>query len=296
MMEQLDMSCIGLFLFQNSDCNCDPSDHHSEVLSRTSSQESLCTAETSAEWQPTPQIQHRLYYLNNFLRMATEGRVSPVRSQCQSDVRTMSSRTQRYYRKKAGQAIEAVLGSIAPGNASWLNQQVMQRRTRLQAAEGIVEDTLVARLVILYEEAANWYTRQQILSLFVTDYSKTELLALLPGLSKWRIDAARKHAFQAKPGQPIDPPKITRCRLDAVKVDHFLDFLSSPSFLQDVAYGTRTLKLESGQSLEIPNLVRTVISSHLVRMYLNFCVESNFEPLGRSTLFNIIKVWITKCL
>ena len=178
--------------------------------------------------------------------MATEGRVSPVRSQCQSDILSMSSRTQRHYRKKAEQAIESVLESIAPGNASWLYQEVMQRRTRLQAAEGIVEDALVARLVILYEEAAYWYTRQQILSLFVTDYSKTELLALLPGLSKWRIDEARKYAFPTKPGQPIDPPRITRCRLDAVKVDHFLDFLSSPSFLQDVAYGTRTLKLESG--------------------------------------------------
>ena len=29
------------------------------------------------------------------------------------------------------------------------------------------------------------------------------------------------------------------------------------SFLQDVAYGTTTLKLESGESLEIPNMVRT---------------------------------------
>lgn len=133
------------FLFQNSDCNSDPSDHHSEVLLRMPSQESLGTAETSAEWQPTPQIQHRLYYLNNFLRMATEGRVSPVRSQCQSDVLTMSSRTQRYSRKTAGQAIEAVLESIAPGNASWLNQQVIPWRSRLQAAEGIVKDTLVAR-------------------------------------------------------------------------------------------------------------------------------------------------------
>ena len=228
--------------------------------------------------------------------MATEGRVSPVRSQCQSDILTMSSRTQRYYQKRAEQAIEGVLESIAPENASWLYQQVMQWRTRFKAAKGIVEATLVARLVILYEEAAYWYTRQQILSLFVTDYSKTELLALIPGLSKWRIDEARKHAFQTKPGQPIDPPRITRYRLDAVKVDHFLDFLSSPSFLQDVAYGTRTLKLENGQSLEIPNMVRTVISSHLVRMYLNFCVESNFEPLRCSTLFNIIKVWIIKRL
>ena len=217
-----------------------------------------------------------------------------MRSQCQSDVLTMSSRTQRYYREKAEQAIEGVLEPIAPGNASWLYQQVFQRRTRLQAAEGIVEDTLVARLAILNEEAAYWYTRQQILSLFVTDYSKTELLALFPGLSKWRIDEARKHAFQTKPGQPNDPPRITRCRLNALKVDHFLDFLSSPSCLQDVAYGTRTLELESGQSLEIPHVVRTVISSHLVRMYLNFCVESNFEPLRRSTLFNIIKVCILK--
>ena len=86
--------------------------------------------------------------------MATEGRVSPVRSQCQSEVLTMSSRTQRYYRKKAEQAIEGVLKSIAPGNVSWLYQQVIQRRTRLQMAEGIVEATLVCRLVILYEEAA----------------------------------------------------------------------------------------------------------------------------------------------
>ena len=201
----------------------------------------------------------------------------------------MSSRTQRYYRKKAEEAIEGVLESIAPGNVSWLYKRVLQRRTRFQVAEGIVEDKLVARLLILYEEAAYWYTRQQILSVFVTNYSKTELLALIPGLSKWTIDEARKHACQTKLGQPIDPPKITRCRLDAVKVDHLF---SSPSFLQDVVYGTRTLELESAQSLKIPNVVCTIISSHLLCMYLNFCVESNFEPLRHSTLFNIIKVCI----
>ena len=104
--------------------------------------------------------------------MATEGTVSPVRSQCQSDVLTMSSRSQRYYRKKAEQAIEGVLESIGPGNASWLYQQVMQWHIRLQAAEGIVKDTMVARLVILYEEAAYWFTRQQNPLLFVTDLLK----------------------------------------------------------------------------------------------------------------------------
>ena len=57
------------------------------------------------------------------------------------------------------------------------------------------EKTLLSRLVNLYNEATNWYTRQQILSVFVGDYSKTELLNFMPGLTKWRIDEARKHAF-----------------------------------------------------------------------------------------------------
>lgn len=127
-------------------------------------------------------------------------------------------------------------------------------------------------------------------SLFAGDYSKTELLQMIPGLTKWRIDEARKHAFKNKPGQPIEPPTLQRTRLDPVKVDHFLDFISSPSFLQDVAYGTRNLKLSTGEKIEIPSVVRTVISSRLVQLYLKYCAESAFEPLRRSTLFSIIKV------
>ena len=68
--------------------------------------------------------------------MANEGRVSPVRSQCQCDLLTMSSTTQRYYRKKAEQAIEGVLESIAPGNASWLYHQVMQRPDSFTSGRG----------------------------------------------------------------------------------------------------------------------------------------------------------------
>ena len=195
-----------------------------------SSQESAQECETSQEWQPTPQVEHKLQSLNNFVRRTSDRSVSPVRSQCKSHVLTISASTQRY-------------------------------------------------------------NRQQILPLFAGDYSKTELLQMIPGLTKWRIDEARKHAFKNKPGQPIEPPILQRTRLDPVKVDHFLDFISSPPpFLQDVAYGTRNLKLSTGEKIEIPSVVRTVISSRLVQMYLKYCAESAFEPLRRSTLFSIIKV------
>ena len=152
------------------------------------------------------------------------------------------------------------------------------------------EESPVSRLVTLYNEANPWYTQQQILSLFAGDYTKTELLQLVPGLTKFRIDEARKHALKTKPGQLIQPTIITRTRLDPVKVDHFLDFISSPSFLQGVAYGTKKLKLSSGQKIEIPNVVRTVISSRLIQLYQTYYVETSFKPLGRSTLFNILKV------
>ena len=83
---------------------------------------------------------------------------------------------------------------------------------------------------------------------------------------------------------------MQRCRLDPVKVDHFLDFISSPTFLQDVAYGTKTLKLSSGEKIEIPNVVRTVVASRLIQLYQAYCKEYEFAPLGQSTLFNIVKV------
>ena len=129
----------------------------------------------------------------------------------------------------------------------------------------------------------------QILSLFTGDYSKTELLQLVPGLTKFRIDEARKHVYRTKPGQLIETPSITRSRRDPIKVDHFLDFISSPSYIQDVACGTKTLKLSNGEKMEIPNVVRTAISSRLIHLYHTYCMETNFKPLGRSTLFNILK-------
>ena len=206
---------------------------------------------------------------------------------------TISSSTRRYYGKKAEQVVDSVLKAIAPGNSSWLLQQVSTRNQSGCTVSGAAEeDSLVARLVTLYNEAISWNTQQQMLSLFAGDYSKTELLQLVPGLTKFRIDEARKHAFQTKHGEPIEPPTNTRTRLDPTKVDQFLDFVSSPSFLQDVAYGTKTLKLSSGEKIDIPNVVRTVISSRLILLYQAYCSESGFTPLGRSTLSNSLKVWM----
>ena len=69
-------------------------------------------------------------------------------------------------------------------------------------------------------------------------------------------------------------------------MDHFLDFISSPIYTQDVAFGTRKLKLSSGEHIEIPNVVRTVINSRMINLYQAYCREVEFTPLGKSTLLD----------
>ena len=86
---------------------------------------------------------------------------------------------------------------------------------------------------------------------------------------------------------------VVRYGLDGEKVDHFLDFVSSPHYLQDVAYGTRKLKMSTGESIKVSDIVRTVISSRMVKLYQSYCCEVDFYLLGRSMLFSILKVKCT---
>ena len=57
-----------------------------------------------------------------------------------------------------------------------------------------------------------------------------------------------------------------------------------------MSYGTRQLQLESGEQIMMPNIVRTVTRSTMIEQYFKHCSDENFDPLGRSTLFQILKV------
>ena len=58
----------------------------------------------------------------------------------------------------------------------------------------------------------------------------------------------------------------------------------------DVACGTRKLKLDSGQTLTMPNIIRNVTRSTLIQQYFKHCEEEEMEPLSRATLFRVLEV------
>ncbi|CAB4003483.1 Hypothetical predicted protein [Paramuricea clavata] len=109
-------------------------------------------------------------------------------------------------------------------------------------------------------------------------------------ITDWQIKRARAHARECGPGFAVEKSTSHRVRLNKVQVDHFIDFINKPFFYQDVAYGTRTFQMDSGATLKMPNVIRTVTRSTMIDQYLMFCKEENVEPLGRTTLFRILQV------
>lgn len=252
-------------------------------------QQTLSLSLNETEYIPTPQTNYKLHCLNRNITTLSEGRVSPVRFQLQQNINDVSKTTQRYIKRKAYQVVQTSLECIAPTQSGELLDLITTPITTDDNATDKVMETLIS----LYDKAASRQTKLTLLSIFVQHFTKTQLQEMIPGLTIWRIDEARKHAAcEEKLPCENDKAPVIRYRLDEEKVDHFIDFISSPIFLQDVAYGTRKLKLSSGEEIEIPNMVRTVINSRMVKLYKSYCNETNFTPLGQSTLLAILKVLI----
>ena len=75
---------------------------------------------------------------------------------------------------------------------------------------------------------------------------------------------ARLHARKRGPGSNVPKVFSHRVRLGTGKVDHFMDFVNRPYFHQDVAFGTRTLTLDGGGKITMPNVIRTVTRSTMI--------------------------------
>ena len=108
--------------------------------------------------------------------------------------------------------------------------------------------------------------------------------------AKSSLHKQKKNAKIVGAGMTIEKTPFHRARIDLAQLSRFLSFVDQPFFYQDVAYGTRNLKLESGEKLVMPNVVRTVGRSTMIELYFKQCRQEEFFPLGRSTLYRILKV------
>ena len=268
-----------------------------DTLSSQSSQSTLPEKEISI-WLDEKEEQHvKRQTLNDTVSTLTDGRVSPLLSTLNTEWDDISSTQQKYYTRKAREIVAATLSVVSPGQEEALWESL--RREPILENEGTsakkrkyfdVKSDLIDGLIEAHNQAQSWQTKRQILSLFANDFSRLELQKMIPGLSKWRIDQARNHATETGKGQPILEKPIYRARIETAKVDHFLDYISRPELLQDVAFGTKTLKLDSGERVIIPAVVRTLIPSRIIQQYICYCKQEQFQPASETSLYRILDV------
>ena len=191
--------------------------------------------------------------------------------------------------EKATKACEVICSVIAPKDGEKLFQAIRQ-----PTANDLDEPTedLIA-LMSAYRDAMTKNVKIQILSIYAYRYTMKLLQKFhepYEKISLRQIKRARSHARKRGPGSNVPKVFSHRVRLDTNKVDHFIDFVNRPYFYQDVAFGTRTLTLDGGGKITMPNVIRTVTRSTMIMQYLQHCKEESFEPASRSTLFRILEV------
>ena len=110
----------------------------------------------------------------------------------------------------------------------------------------------------------------------------------LPNLTEYRFRMARKHRLEHGRGAQMLVNKSPRMRVTKDQLEHFVTYITGPHFIQDLPYGQRYLRLTSGQVIETPNVIRTMIPNPIVKQYQQYCKETEFKPFGQATMLRIL--------
>ena len=222
---------------------------------------------------------------NETMEKISQGKFQPLNAQLTKHWEVATSDEKESCLKTAEMSCQLVCGVIASNDPDKLYEALVTATEK----QGL-HDILL--LTTAYKNAPTKNLKIQILSLYVLNYLTEELKKLhgpFEKLSDWQIKKARHQAKINGQGVPLKKV-ISHCvRIDMVKLDQFLTFVDRPYFYQDVAYGQQTLKLESGERLAMPNIIRTVTRSMIVQ-YLVFCEDGGFQPLSRATMYRVLKV------
>ena len=252
-------------------------EHADETLLSQASQISVPGEEVSI-WCDEKEIQNeRRQALNDALGNLTSGRFSPILSTLNASWDDISSTQQKYYIRKAKEAVAATLSVISPGQEKDLwkciqndsdiidrDESSSSRRKHFDTNTGLI-DVLKP---MIKRSRGKLNARSYLFSQMTL--SRRELQTLIPGITKRRIGQARQHATEAGKGQDAPEQTIFRKRIDQGKVDHFISYILQPQLHQDVAFATKTLKLDSGERIIIPAVMRTLIPSRIIEQYTSY--------------------------
>lgn len=195
---------------------------------------------TESDWSQARKSQKDIF--NDAMKTLSGGCYPPLRSQPSQPLTKLNYTSKMYYVRQVKYAIELICESIAPDQSKELLNSIIQiyQKSGIGTEKEKSLDQLTEAVIVAYNKSDDHVTKTQILSIIVDKYTKSELSSMIEGLTSYRIDNARKHSATHGPGTYVAPPKISRVRLSKGKIQHFIEFISAPCYLQSVGFGSNT--------------------------------------------------------
>ena len=228
--------------------------------------------------------------LNEFLSVC--GRSDVPIGQPKKKWQNMSMRARKTHVTKAASAIVSALEVITPGDAGSLwkavqSSHIVEEKLGVQSP---TDQKYLEALAETFRNAAGWDTRRQVLAIMADLVPLTEFQKFIPGLTEYRFKVARLHILKHGRGAAVPMSRTPRVRIDDLRLDHFLEFITSPHVIQDLPFGQRYLHLSNGSVLETPNVIRSMIQARICAQYRQYCKESGITPFSETTMKRLLTV------
>lgn len=189
------------------------------------------------------------------------------------------SRFKRTFESLQTALVNLFCEAIAPGQESELKEYLSKKNY-----DDLDEkDKAELQLYLQHYEACTTSAAQLAVLTMIPKKFKKETISNLFGVSYYHIKLARRRHTQY--GPITEPPKvpITRQRLDLEKIQHFLSFLTESSLLQEEAYGTTTIKYDSGEKRVVSNSLLMCLKEEVIKEY-----KARYNTYSSSTLRKIL--------
>lgn len=204
-----------------------------------------------------------------------------------------TERTQQRYVERSSEIVKAVLSVVYPDDYPhlWKELKISPTMDKMMSSETVSvlsDNSYLVALAEAYKNATSWDTRRQVLSIMTGVSSYKEISRYIPGLTQYRLSISNLHRLQYGRAAPVPARHAPRLKIDRKQLDHFLSFITSPHLVQDMPFGEKTLKLSTGQIINVPNVIRTMIPQRIAKQYIQYCSESGFVPFSERTMLRIL--------
>ena len=218
-------------------------------------------------------------------------KVNPTVHILQKKWSDLGEKSKNHYIAKASDILQAGLSVITPGQECEVTEAFFRKlhiKYALDMANYASNDVLEI-LMTVHAEADTWQMKRAILSIVAPHFSPEEIQRCSKHVTKYLYTEAKRHAIAYGAGKNPTYDDAGANRIDNASLEHFIQYLFSPSISLDCPFGEKTLKLSSGDTFKVPAIIMRTIRTDVVRLYITYCKQNEYKCHSMRTYMRILE-------